>query len=154
MGKSIINLSIAEINRVIYFVLKDDHLRTPNTEDEWLKVAAEFLQQLHYPNRLGSLDGKRIYIQKPENSGSHFYNYKNRCSIVLLALVDANLKFLYIDVGTNRRVSDGGVFNKSSLKKAIDSNYLNMPVSGVLPSCTIQWIYVILADDVFLLLHY
>ena len=139
MGKSTINLITAEINRAIYFVLKNDHLHTPNTDDEWLKVAAEFLQQCHYPNRLGSLDGKRIYIQKPENSGSTFYNYKKSCIIVLLALVDANLKFLYsIDVGTNLRVSDGGVFNKSSLKKAIDSNYLNVPVSGVLPSCTIQ----------------
>ena len=118
MGKSTINLIIAEINRAIYFVLKDDHLHTPNC--------------------LGSLDGKRIYIQKPKNSGSHFYNDKNRCSIVLLALVDANLKFLYIDVGTNRRVSDGGLFNKSCLKKAVDSNYLNMPVSGFLPSSTIQ----------------
>ena len=64
------------------------------------------------------------FIQKPEDSGRHFYNYKNRCSIVLLALVDANLKFLYIHVGTNGRVSDGGVFNKASLKKGIYSNYL------------------------------
>ena len=29
--------------------------------------------------------------------------------MVLLALVDADLKFIYVDVGTNGRISDGGV---------------------------------------------
>ncbi|GFY41288.1 RNA-directed DNA polymerase from mobile element jockey [Trichonephila inaurata madagascariensis] len=56
-----------------------------------------------------------------------YRNYKEFFSIVLLALVDANLKFLFVDVGTNGRVSDGGVWGKSKLKQAITNGDMNIP---------------------------
>ncbi len=34
-----------------------------------------------------------------------------------MAIVDADYKFIYIDVGTNGRISDGGVWNKTKLKR-------------------------------------
>jgi hypothetical protein len=45
----------------------------------------------------------------------------------LFALVDEQYYFKYIDVGSNGRASDGGVFAKSSFKNAIENNLLNMP---------------------------
>ena len=44
-----------------------------------------------------------------------------------MAVVDAEYKFLYIDVGCNDRISDGGVFSKCSLQLALDTNKLNLP---------------------------
>ena len=70
----------------------------------------------NFPNCLGALDGKHITIRSPINSGSLFYNYKHNFSIVLIALVDANGKCLYVDVGYNDRVSDWGVFNGCTLQ--------------------------------------
>ena len=52
---------------------------------------------------------ENIVIKPPPNSGSYYFNYKHSFSIVL-AVVDADYKFIYIDVGCNGRVADGGVF--------------------------------------------
>ena len=47
----------------------------------------------------------------PLNSGSYYYNYKNTFSIVIMVLVDASYRFIYMDIGCNGCISDGGVFN-------------------------------------------
>ncbi|GFW79609.1 protein ALP1-like [Trichonephila clavipes] len=69
--------------------------------------------------------------------------------IVLLALVDANLKFLYVDVGTNGRVSDGGVWGKSKLRQAITNGDINIPEAAALPGSASKLPFVIVADDAF-----
>lgn len=73
------------------------------------------------------MDGKHCVINPPLRSGSMFYNYKGDYSVVLLALVDADLRFIYLDVGANGRVSDSGVWNKCSLKNLPDRNVLHIP---------------------------
>lgn len=70
------------------------------------------------------MDGKHISIKCPANSGSLFYNYKQFYSIVLFSIVDADYKFLYIDVGRNRRMSDGGVFANTPIYKKLQSHAL------------------------------
>ena len=56
-----------------------------------------------------------MLINPPANSGSYYFNYKHRFIIVLLAIVDADYKFIYTDVGCNGPVSDGGVFKNCNL---------------------------------------
>jgi hypothetical protein len=85
----------------------------------------------------------------PRSTGSFYHNYKGGNSIVLLALVDANYKFLCIDVGCNGRVSDGGVYRNSELSQAVSANNLNFPTPSLLPGTTTQVPYVIIADDAF-----
>lgn len=55
------------------------------------------------------MDGKHIRIVPPPRSGAQYYNYKNFYSIVLMALVNSNYEFIFVDVGKNGRLSDGGV---------------------------------------------
>lgn len=101
------------------------------------------------PNCLGALDGKHILIKAQREEGSSFYNYKGQNSIVLLALVDANYKFLYFNVGINGRISDGGVFRECELSKAIAKNSLRFPEDRNLPMRTKKIPFVIVADAAF-----
>lgn len=96
------------------------------------------------------MDGKHIRINCPDMGGSHFFNYKSYHSIILFALCDANYKFLYVDVGTNGRIGDSGVFAKSQLRKCLlDRSILNIPDGKNLPQTNITVPYVVLADDAF-----
>lgn len=51
--------------------------------------------------------------------------------MILLAAVDANYCFTYIDVGTNGRVNDARVFSKSSFYEALENKTLKLPLNSV-----------------------
>lgn len=123
--------------------------QVPSTEDEWLNVADEFYTKWNYPCCVGALDGKHIAIQQPADTGSEFFNYKHFFSVVLLALVDANYKFLYVDVGATGRAGDAGVFGNSSLEKALDANGLQLPPAQNIEGVSAKICYHIVGDDAF-----
>uniref|UniRef100_A0A1B6CKQ4 DDE Tnp4 domain-containing protein n=1 Tax=Clastoptera arizonana TaxID=38151 RepID=A0A1B6CKQ4_9HEMI len=95
------------------------------------------------------MDGKHVMLQAPINTGSDYFNYKGFFSIVLLAVVDANYCFTYVSVGCQGRISDGGVFAHSKIKKLWDESDLNLPNPKMLPGRTYPVPYVLLADDAF-----
>ena len=63
-----------------------------------------------------------------------------------MALVDADYKFLYVDVGCNGQISDGGVFQNCDFSKAIEGKFLQIPSRRRITS-EIELPYVIVADD-------
>ena len=65
------------------------------------KIAQDFSTKWNFNNCMGAMDGKHILISPPANSGSYYFNYTHNFSVVLLALVDAEYKFIYVDVGCN-----------------------------------------------------
>ena len=46
-----------------------------------------------------------------------------------MAVADADYRFTYVDVGTNGRVSDRGVFSQSSLFPSLQDGRLNLPAA-------------------------
>ena len=105
----------------------------------------------NFPHCVGALDGKHIRVLKPKRSQSLFFNYKHFHSITLLALVDANYRFLYVDVGGESRMSDGGLWQHSKLRKRIGKDRLGIPSADNLPQSETKFPYVIVGDDAFLL---
>ena len=111
-----------------------------------------FEDRWHYPNSIGAIDamdGKYILVKQPWHSGFYYFNYKGTFSIVLLALVDVDYKFLYAEVGCNGKISDGGVYCNTSLCDAIQNNILNIPKLRLLDGGETVLHYVIVGDNAF-----
>ena len=86
-----------------------------NIEDETYK-------RWYFPNAFAAADEIHIALFHPKESSSEFYGYKGFYSVVSLPLVDYDYEFTYIDVGCQRRLSDGKVYNNFVLKKATLNN--------------------------------
>ena len=104
--KTTISKIIQEVCIAIYKVLQLIYMRISSSTGEWLHIAEKTYQRWNYPNCFGAADGKHIAIVKPKHFGSDFYNYKCFYSVVLMALLDYDYKFLAIDVAVQRRISD------------------------------------------------
>ena len=112
-------------------------------------MATGFQTRWNLRNCLGALDGKHVVLRPPIGSGSTFYNYKHTFSIVLMALVDSDYRFLWIDVGCNGRISDGGVFDGCSLQQALARRSDMLPDPAPCPGDERSTSFYVCADDAF-----
>ena len=81
--------------------------------------------------------------------GLNSLTIKHFFSVILLALVDANYRFIYVDIGAAGRAGDSGVFGESTLKKALSSNNLNLPPPKSIQGISQKIDYRIFGDDAF-----
>ena len=79
------------------------------------------MNRWNIPHAVGALAGQHIAMKKPKKSGSEYFNYKVYFSLVLLALVDAEYKFLWVNVGSSGSLSDVHIFNPSRLRRKIQN---------------------------------
>lgn len=130
-------------------------LQFPDSEEEWLAIADKYENRWQLPHCVGAIDLKHISILKPQKSGSMYFNYKGFFSAVLLALVDADCNFIYIEAGAQGRVSDGGVFANSGLAEGLENNSLHLPSAAAMPNASnLMLPYFIVGDDAFPLKKY
>ncbi|XP_048238779.1 uncharacterized protein LOC125376958 isoform X2 [Haliotis rufescens] len=124
---------VPEVCQGIYEALQPEYAKVPSTQDEWKSIVTDFEDKWQFPNCFGAMDGKHFAVTAPAHSGSQFYNYKGYFSIIMLALVDANYKFTFVDVGANGRAGDAGIFANSDLLRCIEANTVNIPSPKPLP---------------------
>lgn len=96
-------------------------------KEEWETVAKGFLDRWQFINCGGSIDGKHIRIVQPPGTGAQFYNYKGFYSIILMAIVNSNYEFIYVDVGKNGRLSDAGVIEFTRFYEDLKKGKLQLP---------------------------
>ena len=65
-------------------------------------------------------------MKKPMKSGSEYYNYKGSFSLVLLALVNTDYRFLWVNVGSSGFSSGEKIFNHSKFKKKTEYGTLGL----------------------------
>ncbi|KAH9638482.1 hypothetical protein HF086_016807 [Spodoptera exigua] len=121
------------------------------TENHLKQVTSDFWNRWNFPNTFGAIDGKHVRVKAPNNSGSLFFNYKEYYSIVLLAIVDANYKFIAVDVGSYGKEGDSGIFQKSCIGKKIARNKFNAPKPANLPGTDIMLPHFLVGDEAFAL---
>ena len=114
----------------------------PTSEDEWLNIAKDFETKWQW-----AIDGKHIAISPPHGAGSFYYNYKGFNSMVLMAIANANYELVYVNFGTNGRVSDGGVIDKTDFYQNLKRGELNLPGTNQTNGLP----YVFISDEAFAL---
>lgn len=148
MGECTVRQIVYSTCEALWRLLRPMVMPAP-TKELWMKIEEDFKTQWNYPNCCGAIDGKHVVTDKPANSGSLFYNYKHTFSIVLMALVDANYKFITISVGAYGKDSDAGIFSKSKLGKKLAAGQLHFPDDKPLPGFTEPVPHVIIGDEGF-----
>ena len=146
MGVSTVHYIVKWTCSIIWQVLSPIELKEPDEED-WKRIERKFATRWNFLNCCGTLDGKHVVIQSPARSGSLYYNYKGTFSLVLMALVDADYKFIYVDIGEYGSNSDSGIFKNSLFGQALINGELkllgpkalpNYPEGSVLPYCFVD----------------
>jgi len=154
VASNTISLFIPQVCDAIVDEYRQECLVTPTTVEEWRRIAEVFEKRWNFPHCVGAIDGKHVALKKPGKSGSRFFNHKGFFSIVLLAVVDGDYKFLWVNVGSEGSCSDAGIFNRSSLAPALQDATLGLPQPDHLPHDDVDIPYFLVGDDAFALRTY
>uniref|UniRef100_UPI00358F14B8 uncharacterized protein n=1 Tax=Myxine glutinosa TaxID=7769 RepID=UPI00358F14B8 len=149
VARNSISRFVPEVCEAIISAYKEEVMPDNIPEEDWLRISAEFETVWNLPHACGALDGKHIRIKKPADSGSLFYNYKNFFSMVMMALVDADYKFIWLGVGSYGSSSDGQIFNNSELLPMLEEGTLGLPPPSPLPHDDRDTPYFLIGDDAF-----
>ena len=154
MGQSKIHECINETCAALWTTLQPEVMRPPRRRD-WMRIEQGFRYRWHFPNCVGAVDGKHISITSRPESGSLFYNYKGFYSTNLLALVDSNYRFIYVDVGEYGSNTDGNVFKFSRFGSRFMEYKFDVPGLKRLPNFQQEGPlpHIIVGDEAFPLLH-
>lgn len=153
MGRTSVARIIKETCYAIWKALQPDYVKMPKTEEEWKAISNGFLERWQLPNCCGSIDGKHVTVQCPQNTGSLNFNYKGRYSKVLIAVADSEYRFIMFEVGFNGSESDGGIFQRCTIGKRILRDKMNLPNDEILPYSKLRFPYFFIGDEAFPLRH-
>ncbi|XP_050500955.1 uncharacterized protein LOC126880922 [Diabrotica virgifera virgifera] len=126
LGFSTVATIVDETSEAIWNRLQPIYMPEP-TEEIWEKSILGFKNVWQFPNCLGSIDGKHVTIKCLQKSGSNYFSYLKNFSIVLMAIVDPEYKFICIDVGGYGKNSDGGIFETSAMGRKFANETMNIP---------------------------
>ncbi|KAJ8973517.1 hypothetical protein NQ317_000445 [Molorchus minor] len=113
MGSRTVSSIVTDTCEAIWRVLKPLELQPPSSKERWEEIAKNFHSKTNFLNCLGAVDGKHV---------------------LLLAVVDADYRFIAIDVGAYGRESDSNIFNDWTFGKNLARNELNLPSPKALPN--------------------
>ena len=144
-----ISLFIPQTCKAIIQEYSEVHMKCPKNPEQWKEVATKFSKLWNFQNCLGAIDGKHVAIRRPNKSGTYFYNYKGFFSIVLMAVADANYKFLFVDIGANGSCADSGILKLTNIYKAVIDGTAGLPGPQPLAKDDSEVPHFFIGDDAF-----
>ena len=94
------SLAVREVGQAIIDEYIFEVMSCPTTPEGWRAISDKFLQKWNFSRTCGALSGKHIAYKCPPKSDSQYFNYKGFYSVVLMALVEADYKFIWADLGS------------------------------------------------------
>ncbi|KAM7287660.1 hypothetical protein ISCGN_031351 [Ixodes scapularis] len=131
--------NVQETSRALRTVLEHLYMPAP-TEELWARNAHQFYDLWNFPNCVGAIDGKHITV---EARGSATFNCKKTHSIILLALIDAQYKFVMVDIGDFGSWNDSAVFRSCPIGQNMTSGILQLPEPQELPHTSVKMPFVL-----------
>ena len=149
LGLTSLSRFIPEVCQAIVDTYADRYMPVPSTEAQWRTIAEDFGRRWNLPHCIGAIDGKHIAINNPAGGGALYYNYKSFYSVVLMAVVDAHYRFIYVNVGAPGAGSDGGVFARTLLREQLENDELDIPAAEPLTEGGPEVPYFLVGDEAF-----
>lgn len=153
MGFSTVAKIVYEVCEAICNRMQDSYMPEP-TEEIWRNSAEKYETMWGFPNCIGSIDEKHVTIKCPNKSGSNYFCYLKKFSIVLMAIVGADYRFICVDIGAYGKNSDSGIFDASNIGKRFETGTMNVPNAKNLPGQQDLCPYVLIGDEGFALKTY
>ena len=119
-AKSTICVIVKETCRAIINILWDSAVTKyfPVTKDDYKEKMIKFGEEWQFPYAFSAVDGSHLPIKCP-NGGAEakkqYFNFKGFYSIVLMALVDAEYRFIWASVGAPGNTHDSTLFQSTKL---------------------------------------
>ncbi|XP_067648025.1 uncharacterized protein [Eurosta solidaginis] len=119
VGKATVCKILIEFCNEVWACMSPEYFKSfPLTRTGIAQGVADF-NAMGYPQCIGAIDGCHIEIHPKKEEAVDYYNYKGWYSVVLLALVDAKYRFMYIHCGSPERCNDSSILERSSLKREL-----------------------------------
>ena len=124
LAVSTVSVIVSETCRVIVNTLWDESVGKllPKSEEDFTNLIAKFGEEWQFPYVFGAIDGSHLPIKCCRGGAKarkQYFNFKGFYSIVLIALVDAQYRFIWASVGAPGNTHDSTLFQSTRLWKQI-----------------------------------
>ncbi|XP_054083812.1 putative nuclease HARBI1 [Zeugodacus cucurbitae] len=147
IGKSTVCSFLIEFCHEVWRCLWPLYLKKFPMNEFQVREYINGFESLGFPQVLGAIDGCHIEVRPAAKDAVDYYIYKGWYFTVLLALVEARCRFIYINVGSPGRCNDSSIFESSSLKSQLAQSSLFKDMSRQISSVNVPG--VLLGDSAF-----
>jgi hypothetical protein len=120
-----IHRGVAVLRHVFMVNADKKNVNRPRSSPQLLETQNAFKSKFKLPGCVGTIDGSVIPIRKPPprltgGDSDCYWNYHGHCAIMLLAVVNSDMLFTYVNAGAPGNLGDAGLYSASKLSKYVN----------------------------------